>query len=232
MAKNSTPPFRLPLFVNEKNKIISGAIMYSISYFTYYMTNHYPYFEPIYLPMNWVDRNVPFIPHSVWIYMSEYFYFVFIYLLLKKNNHINKYLYSFLSLQLFACLIFFFFPTTYPRENFPIPEGTAPWLAAAWEWLRKQDAPTNCFPSLHVASVYISAFVFWDEGQKQKFWIFMVWSTLIAATTLTTKQHYLADVIFGISLACFFFWLFHRKINYYHLDITERIKAKVTRQSR
>lgn len=188
--------------------------MYSLSYFSYYVTNHYPVFTPQYLPLTWVDKATPFIPHSVWIYMSEYFYFVFIYLMLKSHAHINKYLYSFFSLQVFACLMFLFFPTTYPRELFPIPPGTEPWLAAAWEWLRKQDAPTNCFPSLHVASVYLSAFVFWDDKQIKKFWGFMIWSTAIAFTTLTTKQHYLADVIFGFSLACLFFWLFHRKFRY------------------
>ena len=188
--------------------------MYGLGYMFYYVTNHYPYFHQHYLPLTWVDRNVPFLPYSVYIYISEYFYFAFVYILLNNYNNVNRYLYSFFGLQIVSCLIFAIFPTVYPRQNFPIDPDLPIWLQATWTWLRHVDAPGNCFPSLHVSSVYLSAFVFWTDGQKKKFWIFFAWSTTIALSTLTTKQHYLADIVSGLSLALAFFYWFHFKQKY------------------
>ncbi len=202
----------LPLIVTKKNKYFTGALMFALSYTIYYLTNHHPVFTPVELPMSWIDQMTPLIPWTVVIYMSEYFYFAFVYILLKNTRNLSMYLYSFFSLQVFACIIFFFYPTTFPRANYPIPNDIAPWLMGMWKWLHTVDAPTNCFPSLHVSSVYLSAFAFRTDGQPRTFWVFFIWSTAIATTTLTTKQHYIADVIFGIILAvCFYLWFHHKQ---------------------
>lgn len=204
----------LPLFVTRGNKYVVGAIMYSAAYALYYATNHFPQFEPHLLPMSWVDEHAPFLPWTVLIYTSEYFYFAFVYILLRRDDNINKYLYSYFFAQIVACVIFFLFPVTYPRELFPIPADTSFWLQGVWTWLRKADAPTNCLPSLHVASVYLSAFAFITDKQMKLFWTFFIWSTLIALTTLTTKQHYLIDIVTGITLAIACYQWFHHKQQY------------------
>ncbi|NDG85851.1 MAG: phosphatase PAP2 family protein [Proteobacteria bacterium] len=205
---------KLPLFVTRNNKYFAGAVMYAIGYVCYYFTNHNPMFAPRELPFTWIDAHVPFLPYSVLVYISEYFYFAFVYILLSDRDNINKYLYSFLTLQLFSCTIFMIYPTIYPRELFPVPAGTPDWLAAIWTWLRQQDAATNCLPSLHVSSVYLSAFAFLSENKRKHFKVFFVWSTLIALSTLTTKQHYLMDIITGLLFALFFYNWFHVKQAY------------------
>jgi membrane-associated phospholipid phosphatase len=205
---------KLPLFVTRENKYIAGAIMYAIGYACYYVTNHNLVFPARELPMNWIDLQTPFLPWSVLIYMSEYFYFAFVYILLRDYDNINKYLYSFFLLQLVSCGIFVVYPTIYPREQFPVPADLPDWLQSTWTWLRTQDAATNCFPSLHVSSVYLSAFAFLSENRKRMFWTFFVWSTAIAASTLTTKQHYLADIVSGIFLSVVFYTWFHTKQAY------------------
>jgi hypothetical protein len=204
----------LPLFLTRSNKYLAGAIMYSVSYLCYYLTNHYPLFEPRLLPMTWLDQNTPFVPASVLIYISEYIYFAFVYILLRDSDNLNKYLYSFFSLQLLSCTIFVFYPTIYPRELFPVPADTPPWLASIWTWLRTQDAATNCLPSLHVSSVYLSSFAFLSENRRREFKIFFIWSTLIALSTLTTKQHYVADLVSGLTLAALFYHWFHTVQSY------------------
>ncbi len=219
---------KLPLFVTRKNKYIAGAIMYALGYAFYYFTNHHPFSEPRLLPMTWVDLNTPFIPHSVLIYISEYFYFAFVYILLRHHDNINKYLYSFFFLQVLSCTIFVVFPTIYPRENYPVPADTPAWLSSIWTWLRTQDAATNCLPSLHVSSVYLSSFAFLSDKSPVKFWIFFVWSTLIALSTLTTKQHYVADIVSGLFLAVVFYRWFHLKQAYQRVYGTEPIPQMVT----
>jgi len=204
----------LPLFVTRGNKYVVGAIMYSIAYALYYATNHFPVFEPRLLPLSWVDQHSPFLPWTVIIYVSEYFYFAFVYILLRKSDNINQYLYSYFVAQIIACAVFFFYPVTYPRELFPVPTDIPMWLQNVWIWLRKADAPTNCLPSLHVASVFLSAFAFITDKQMKLFWTFFIWSSLIALSTLTTKQHYLVDIVTGITLAiCCYQW-FHHKQSY------------------
>jgi membrane-associated phospholipid phosphatase len=205
---------KLPLFVTGANKYVLGAIMYAVSYAIYYLTNHNPILPPRELSLTWIDTAVPFVPESVLVYISEYFYFAFVYILLGNSDNINKYLYSFFSLQAVSCAIFVVFPTIYPRELHPVPADTPEWLQSIWIWLRTQDAATNCLPSLHVSSVYLSAFAFLSEGKKRHFWVFFIWSTLITLSTMTTKQHYLVDLIAGVLLAVFFYSWFHRRQAY------------------
>ena len=205
---------KLPLFLTKQNKYLAGAVMYGLGYLFYYLTNHYPQFQQHYLPLTFVDRNAPFVPYSVFIYISEYFYFAVVFILLKNYDNLNRYLYSFFVLQIVSCSIFFVYPTTYPRESFPIPTDLPQFVQATWAWLRTVDAPGNCFPSLHVSSVYLSAFVFWTDGQKKTFWVFVAWATAIAVSTLTTKQHYLADIASGLSLAVLMYHWFHFRQEY------------------
>ncbi len=204
----------LPLFITHRNKYLSGALMYAFGYMIYYLTNHYLLFNAKMLPLTWVDEKTPFLHYSVLIYMSEYFYFALVYILLAGSENINRYLYAIFSLQALSCLIFLFFPTIYPRENFPIPNDLPQWLINTWAWLRSQDAPTNCLPSLHVSSAYLSALAFRTDPRKKLFWPFFIWATLIALSTLTTKQHYLADVVSGFILGILFHWWFHHRQRY------------------
>lgn len=203
----------LPLFLTPRLKYPAGAALFVIALVMYSTTNHFPIFPPRELPMFALDDAIPFIPWTVLIYVSEYFFFIAIYLTCRDMVNLNKYLYSFLATQGFSCLIFFLWPTTFPRHLFPIPDGTHPLIDGVWMWLREADAPTNCFPSLHVSTVYLSAYIFLDE-QREKFPFFIVWGTLIALSTLPTKQHYAIDIVAGWLLSVVAYWYFHRKAKY------------------
>jgi len=204
---------RLPLFLTTKWKYPAGAILFFSAFVMYHLTNHYPVFQPRELPLFPIDRAIPFVPWTVLIYVSEYFFFMAVYLVCKDMENVNKYIYSFFTTQSFSCLIFFLWPTIFPRELYPIPDGTHPFVDGVWMWLRENDAATNCFPSLHVSTVYLSAFIFRDE-QKEKFPFFLAWGTLIAFSTLPTKQHYFIDIVAGLALSMLAYWFFHRKAKY------------------
>jgi membrane-associated phospholipid phosphatase len=118
-----------------------------------------------------------------------------------------------LALQIFSVTIFFLWPTTYPRELFPLPATLDPYTYHVFHNLRDVDAASNCFPSLHVSSCYLSSFMYLDE-QREKFPIFFAWATAIAMSTLTTKQHYISDVVAGFSSAVLMYVIFHRLARY------------------
>jgi membrane-associated phospholipid phosphatase len=176
-------------------------------------SNHFPIFEPQFLTITWLDQKIPFIPQTVWIYGSEYLLFFFTYLHCKNEENINRYAYSFLAQQIFSVTIFWLWPTTYPRELFPLPEHLDTFTYSAFSNLRMADSPTNCCPSLHVSSVYLCSFMFIHE-QRKKFPFFFGWATAIALSTLTTKQHYFVDVVAGVITSLLFFWIFSARVRY------------------
>jgi membrane-associated phospholipid phosphatase len=205
--------FRLPLFITPQNKLKVGAWMGFIAAVLYLGSHHVNLFETRQLPLWWIDRNTPFLPWTLWIYVSEYYLFLIVYLLVRNLENVAKYVYSFMAVQTISIVIFIVFPIAYPRENFPLPADLDPATRFVFENLRFMDSPRNCLPSLHVSSCYLSAFMFLNE-QRRKFLFFFAWATLVAISTLTTKQHYLIDVITGFSLAVVAFLVFNRVIRY------------------
>ena len=204
----------LPLFLTAKNKLHMVVPFFVMGGGAYMLTNHFQFFTPQLLEMTWLDQMIPLLPASVWIYLSEYPFFLVVYANIKDYDNANKYLYSLLSLSFTSALIFAVWPTTYPRDLFPLPaDGVDPLTRLAFTILREADQPTNCCPSLHVSSVYLSVFLFLDD-QKKKLPFFFVWGTLIAISTMTTKQHYWVDVVSGFGLAVIFYLVFHRVVRY------------------
>jgi membrane-associated phospholipid phosphatase len=206
-------PLGLPLFLNQKNKYPAGIIMISVACALYMASNHYHFLEPHLLPMTWIDRNFPFIPQTVFIYISEYVYFLLIYLTCKDMVNTNKYLYAFIGLQLTSVIIFWVWPTTYPRDLYPLSQNLDPITLHVFASLREADTPANCCPSLHVSTVFLSAYIFLNE-QREKFPLFMTWGLLIALSTLPTKQHYVIDLVTGAGMSILAYWIFYRVIPY------------------
>lgn len=203
----------LPLFVTRQNKYRVGLLLWFYAALIYLTSNHFPILEPQLLPMSRLDRAIPFLPNTVWIYLSEYLFFITIYLSARDMVNLNKYVYSFIALQTTSVLIFVLWPTTFPRELFPLPEDLNAPTYFIFSALRQLDTPVNCCPSLHVSSVFLSSFIFLDEQQK-KFPLFFFWGAAIALSTLTTKQHYFVDVLSGLFMAILFYWIFHKLVSY------------------
>jgi membrane-associated phospholipid phosphatase len=67
------------------------------------------------------------------------------------------------------------------------------------------DRPVNCVPSLHVANACVCALALQREGSTWHYGA-PVWLALIMLSTLTTKQHFVIDVLAGVLLAAFSFW--------------------------
>jgi membrane-associated phospholipid phosphatase len=204
---------QLPRLCTIQNRLAAGVGIFGFAVLLYLLANHIHYFPPQTLPLTWIDQSVPFLPNTFWIYTSEYIYFFIIYYRLKNELNLNRYLYSIGALQVTSCLIFCIWPTTYPRDLFPLPTDLNQITYSLFNFLRVLDTPANCCPSLHVSSVYLACFVFRHE-QSKSFYAFFTWATLIAISTLTTKQHYLADVISGLAMALAHYWFFYQKVSY------------------
>lgn len=205
--------FALPVFFKDGMNLRYIVPMYVYAIAVYLTTNHFPSKPPVLLPMLWIDNVIPFIPETVWFYMSEYVFFLFVVMASRNSLSLNKYFYAYLALWSSAVLFFLGFPTTYPRDLFPLPESLDPITYYAFSQLRITDTPTNCLPSLHVAAVYLSSMIFLNQS-RWKFVFFFSWATVVAISTLTSKQHYFVDVLSGFILAALFYWVFYFKVPY------------------
>lgn len=175
--------------------------------FLYLASNHFHFTAPVYLTLSPLEKSIPFLPNTIWIYLSEYILFGVIFFLCRDTENLNRYFYAFLFMQFTSVLIFCLWPTIYPRELFPIPEDTDYITYFIFDSLRRTDTAASCFPSLHVSSVFLSIFIFLKE-QRNKLPFFLIWGMAIALSTLTTKQHYLADIVAGLIMAVLSFSIF------------------------
>lgn len=208
---------KLPLLFRSESKYSVGGAMFAFLAGAYLITNHFHLLPPRQLPLTWLDNATPFVPVSLWVYVSEYVFFVAAYFSVRDVLNLNRYVYAFVSLMLVSFLIFLAWPTTYPRALFPLPNDLDPITRYAFASLRETDTPANCLPSLHVSATILTSLLFLSERRKYLL-LFLVWALAIAISTLTTKQHYVADVISGIGLALINYWVFFRWMSY---EITE-----------
>lgn len=175
----------------------------------YQLTNRVHLFPPRLLPFTRVDSFMPFWPWTVWIYFTEYAFFVYAYFFMKDLRLVTRYYYAYMTILLVSETVFVFFPVTFPRADFPAVGDSI--HVAAMNFLRTyMDAPANCLPSLHVSSCFISSLCFWQES-KPKAVFLCLWSSFVAIATMTTKQHYFVDVWTALLLTAVCYWFFFYK---------------------
>lgn len=175
----------------------------------YQLTNRVHLFEPKLLPFTWVDTSIPFLPSTVWIYFTEYAFFVYAYFWMKDLKLVTRYYYAYMTILFVSVTVFMLFPVTFPRDSFPVTGESV--SDHAMNFLRNfMDAPANCLPSLHVSSCFISSLCFWQESRRRAVFL-SLWSCLVAISTMTTKQHYFVDVWTAMILTAVCYWFFFYK---------------------
>lgn len=205
----------LPLVIHPKNRARMFVVGALVIFCTYMIPNHFHYFKPQLLPLSRLDLAIPLVPWTVFIYTSEYVFFLLSYILLSNDLNRNRYLWTFIAICICSMFIFGLFPTTFPRDLYPIPKDTAPFVAKYFANLRLSDDPSNSFPSQHVCCCYLTAFAFLPRSEARwKLYAALFWATAVAVSTLTTKQHYLIDVIAGLTMAGIASYFFYVKVDY------------------
>jgi hypothetical protein len=171
----------------------------------YQLTNRFHFVEPSVLPLTWADRAVPFVPALLPLYLSYIPYFWWTVARSESDREVNRVFYA-THLQLLVSLPFFVLvPIRFPRELF-YPPGAIGWADAFWRWF---DAPTNCFPSLHVANVLVLAHL--NRGRPYP-GLHAGVAAGIVASTLLVKQHYVVDLVGGVAVYGIARWFLARLV--------------------
>ncbi len=154
-----------------------------------------------------LDAAIPFIPQSAAVYLSTYPFGLSPFFLISETRLFAAAAYGYLIITAVSAIINVVFPSQVRRVEELNPDGIALMLLDRYQRLCR---PYDNFPSTHVAySVIVvgTFFLAWGPGPGS---LSLVWALLIAISTLTTKQHYMADVVSGSALGLAVFWLVMR----------------------
>ena len=143
-----------------------------------------------------LDDRIPFRPGWTWIY-SFLYYPAILYLnwTVTSPAHFTRLATSFFILLAGQMAFFVFFPVETPARWREIGVGDS--LSERFlRFVRRFDAPSNCFPSMHVSVATLTAF----HASATLGPAVFLFPVLIALSCMYTKQHYLVDLPAGAAL--------------------------------
>jgi len=157
-----------------------------------------------------LDDAIPFWPWTAWCYLPFYAgVFIIAIAAFKRRALFNGAVRAVLVVMSIGAICHIFIGAEYPRPVLhpPYADFSATFMAA----VQGIDPPGNVFPSLHVAhTTMLSLILIKDRPRIGR--VALAMATALALSTLTTKQHFLADVLSGYALAFFGRWLALRKL--------------------
>jgi membrane-associated phospholipid phosphatase len=144
------------------------------------------------------DRALPLQPTWALIYGPLYAFLLALPLfVVRQEEHIRRTFWAYVAVWIAAYVCFLVYPTVAPRPPKVVGDGFAVW---GLRFLYGADPPYNCFPSLHVAHSFVSALTCY-RLHRQLGLAALSCASLVAVSTLFTKQHYIVDVIAGLLIA-------------------------------
>jgi len=191
-----------------RNAIISIVLVAAV-FFTnqiYDLLNHGPAVWNLRTPL---DAALPVVTPFVIPYVSLNYvvYFTLIVFLLFRTKVFHSACLALITAWFVSYFFYFFFQTEVIR---PVLAGSDLFTRMIQN-VYAGDNPFNDFPSLHTSISTILA-IHWLRFDRRAGIAASIWTVLIVASTVLIKQHYVADVISGLSLAFGVSWLYNRLI--------------------
>lgn len=152
------------------------------------------------------DRATPLLPWTLTIYFGCYLFWIFNYILVARMN--KNHAYRFFLAEIIAKTVCFFFYVFFPTTNVrPVIPDTGI-FNIGMQWLYQIDAADNLFPSIHCLVSWFCYIGVRNQKNIPKWyqWVSLGLAIAVFISTLTTKQHVIADVISAVILAelCYF----------------------------
>jgi membrane-associated phospholipid phosphatase len=152
-----------------------------------------------------LDRRIPVWPVWSLVYGAFYLYLILLpVLVIRDAAHIRRTLFAYIFVWVASYGVFLLYPTSAPRPAHVAGQGFAAWGLRV---LYDADPAYNCFPSIHVAHSFVSALTCYRLRRGLGL-AATGCASLVAVSTLFSKQHYVLDVVAGIALACLAYLVF------------------------
>ncbi|MFN7132830.1 MAG: phosphatase PAP2 family protein [Myxococcales bacterium] len=154
-----------------------------------------------------VEPLLPLVPATVFLYLCVHPLTLMPYFVVDDARAYQRLLLGHLFIVTVSLVCWSAFPVTAVRPELPAGEGLSLWTLGV---IYGTDPSVNCLPSTHCAMALFSALALREVFPRLGNWA-IASAYGIALTTLLLKQHYLLDVITGLSLA-YGAWLLARKL--------------------
>jgi membrane-associated phospholipid phosphatase len=178
----------------------------------------------VYAPELAPDRALPLLPAWSLVYGALYLFLILLpVLVVRQREHVRRTVWANLTVWISAYVCFVVYPTVAPRPDEVVGQGFGVW---GLRMLYSADPPYNCFPSLHVAHSFVSALTCYRLDRRLGA-AATVCASLVAVSTLFSKQHYILDVIAGVLLAGVAYAVFLRRYPRGQIPASERRLAPV-----
>jgi hypothetical protein len=173
---------------------------------------------PHLLTPTWVDNAIPFWPITLWVYLSQFALVFAPVLLCKDRQRLIETAWAAFITSMIGFSIFLLWPTYTVRPSVELYGLTK----IGYRVMYSVNPPTNCIPSLHAALATIAAWSLSNIPWRKPIF---VWAFLVVLSTLTTKQHYIAHILFGELVAAIGWLLASRWV---HATVPEQAILPVT----
>ncbi len=184
-------------YTGWKNAIFSILLAVGV-YFTsqiYTALNHGPAVINLHTAL---DSAIPVVPIFVIPYNSlqPYIYATLVLFLLFRTKYFQSACLAMITVWFISYGFYYFLQSEVVR---PVLTATDTFSKMVMN-VYAGDNAYNDFPSLHTSLSTILA-IHWVKVNKPLGIVLSIWTALIVASTLLIKQHYIADLIFGLVLA-------------------------------
>lgn len=184
-------------YTGWKNAIFSILLAVGV-YFTsqiYYALNHGPAVINLHTAL---DSVIPVVPIFVIPYdsLQPYIYATLILFLFFRSKYFQSACLAMITIWFISYAFYYFLQSEVIR---PVLTGTDTFSKMVMN-VYAGDNAYNDFPSLHTSLSTILA-IHWVKVNRPLGILLSIWTALIVASTLLVKQHYIADMIFGLALA-------------------------------
>lgn len=182
---------------------IWAAGYFAISYITEGQTTYkLPTFE-------W-ERNIPFAPKFVFIYLTIYPVFLLPFLFIHQRDFFRLFSFAYITVMCICYLVYLFYPVSIDRPELSV-SCFSTWVLGI---VYAADRPWNCFPSLHVAMSLLASLTILEVHRIRGMLILFL-TFWIAYSTILIKQHYVLDVVAAMLLTftIHFFYMRRRILN-------------------
>ena len=159
-------------------------------------------------PSSALDATLPLSPQWTVVYGSLFMAALLPAFVVHDPLLFRRTILAYLVAWLTAYVFFLAYPTRCPRPMHVEGDGYFVWLLRV---IYGSDHRYNCFPSLHVAQCFIAALAC-RVIHRRLGDVLLVWASLVAFSTVFTKQHYVADAIAGGALAFASGWIMFRDV--------------------